>query len=235
MRSSARLQLVPSNWTPRVAGRAYDALATRWPEIRYGKVDLSWRQWVYPWLLQTGLLEGDVLDLGCGDGALLDFVPMDVERYVGVDTSLGMLALAGTKYRGYHFLPRDMSDTGFPAEELDSIVCLFGAFSYAERPLDLVAEIYRLLRKRGRFCVMPYGPRFNRPLYLDGIPVERNVFTAEQLRMFFQAFDNVEVRALARRTPPLWLPQGFHNWWCRWEQRKPREGDGQFLIVTGRK
>lgn len=63
-------------------------------------------------------LSGKVLDIGCGSGAMANYVPSN--RYVGVDIDKYSIAIAKATYPGYKFL----NDLPNPAQKFDTIIAL---------------------------------------------------------------------------------------------------------------
>lgn len=83
-----------------------------------------------------------VLDLGCGDGRLLDHVPRTGVEYLGIDASPGRIAEARARRSGEYFLVADLYDP-LPIRPAGwSLVCLFEVLEHlAEPPLVLSAAI----------------------------------------------------------------------------------------------
>lgn len=144
------------------AEEAYDALAEYYDASYVEPKDLAENNWIASRLTQGGWSDGDLLDVGCGTGLLLDMLPIDPSRYLGVDVSEKMLGVARDKHLGYRFqrgaMGRLLDVAG--AGQWDRLIYLFGTFSYA---LDLVAirqEIEGLLRPGGRFFIMALSRRY---------------------------------------------------------------------------
>ena len=95
---------------------------------------------------------GRVLDLACGDGALLARLP----GAVGVDLSPGELALA--RRRGHEVVEGRAQALPFADRSFDTVAChlAFMLFDDIER---VVAELHRVLAPGGRFvAVLGGGP-----------------------------------------------------------------------------
>jgi len=53
-----------------------------------------------------------VLDIGCGNGRLLNSLPVRAENYLGVDLSANLIVLAKNNYPNHNFLVADVLDLG---------------------------------------------------------------------------------------------------------------------------
>lgn len=142
-----------------------------------------------------------VLDVGCGTGILLDLV--DVEDYVGFDISQGMVARAKSKHPGRNFFVGDMHDLTFPDNSFDTIVCLFGTFSYSLAPDQLFGELLRVLEPGGKMIIMPSSLRMEKRLKMgishsttDAETVRKIHYTEEMLRQVFGKLDGLRIRGL---------------------------------------
>jgi ubiquinone/menaquinone biosynthesis C-methylase UbiE len=101
-----------------------------------------------------------ILDVGCGTGLLLDALDVSRDAYVGIDISLPMLAVAGTKHPAHTFLQADMHDLScFPDSSFDLVVLLFAVLSYARNPAAVVAECARVLAPGGMVVCLPNTPK----------------------------------------------------------------------------
>jgi ubiquinone/menaquinone biosynthesis C-methylase UbiE len=105
---------------------------------------------------------GQLLDVGCGTGALLRLVTWPVWRYSGIDVSAGMLAEASRQYPGAEFFRASVEAMPFGDEQFERVISIFSALSYVSGPARAVREIYRVLRPGGRCLVMVYAPRWYR-------------------------------------------------------------------------
>lgn len=152
------------------------------------------------WLAQVIPPTARVIDLGCGTGLLLDLCPRPPERYLGVDISQAMLAVAAQKYPAHArqggFLQADMTRTGQPEHAFDAAVCLYGGVSYTTGP-GFLLELQRILRPGAPFFLMFVGQGASeRPSQiLEETRGLWRVFPYERLRSVFQAiFSEVQVR-----------------------------------------
>lgn len=98
---------------------------------------------------------GDVLDLGSGDGVVAELIAARARSVTCLDLSPAVVE-AGRKRLGatpgVRFVQGDMHALPFDAGAFDDILAL-SALPYAERPLDVLAELGRVLRPGGRLVL----------------------------------------------------------------------------------
>jgi SAM-dependent methyltransferase len=96
------------------------------------------------------------LDVGCGKGELLQLLQPDFAQAAGCDVSAEMMSqIAGIETR----VQTDPLQIPFGDAEFDLVtaVCVYHHVPPAARP-TLTAEIRRVLRKGGIFCVIEHNP-----------------------------------------------------------------------------
>lgn len=103
------------------------------------------------------LARGDVLEVGCGDGRLLEQVDRSrVASLIGVDLSPVMAAEAGR--RGLEVATAAAERLPLPDRSVDVVLSGFYSLRYADLDAAL-AEIARVLRPGGRFGIVLQGRR----------------------------------------------------------------------------
>lgn len=63
----------------------------------------------FVWAVNQIGSDDQVLDAGCGNGRLLDYIKLRPEQYLGLDQSSSLLAYARDKHPGYNFIKADLS------------------------------------------------------------------------------------------------------------------------------
>lgn len=65
-----------------------------------------------------------VLDAGCGNGRLLDYVKLPVNQYLGLDQSVSLIKIARDLHPGYKFTLGELTDkNNYPKEGFSLIFC----------------------------------------------------------------------------------------------------------------
>lgn len=101
--------------------------------------------------LELPLASLEVLDLGCGTGQVGEHVKPYAKILTGVDLSCAMLDQAAAKQLYHHLHQFDIADFLSASKECYDLVTCMDTFIYIGRLDELVALIYRKLKKGGRF------------------------------------------------------------------------------------
>jgi ubiquinone/menaquinone biosynthesis C-methylase UbiE len=133
---------------------SYDSVAELYDEtfddIAVRADELTW--------IKTALGSSDrktVLDIGCGNAALLQKISGQIEKGVGVDISQGMIAQAKkrcTKQNNLSFEKIDGPLLPFPDNSFDSVISVL-AFRYLDWD-PILKEILRVLKPGGQIAIM---------------------------------------------------------------------------------
>ena len=156
----------------------YDQIAARYDTLYDGAAVVAENAAAFSRV--RGMLSSLVVDLGCGTGLLLEGVP-EIEAYVGVDLSRGMLTCARAKFPSRPFMQADLSCTGLPSGCATSVVSLFSAGNYV--PLaSLGCETLRLLQAYGAFLWILR--RAKREREVDGVPLFPHLHSKTQIKIW---------------------------------------------------
>ena len=105
---------------------------------------------------------GPVLDLGCGDGFVAGLA-FGRRLEAGIDLDRAVLAEASAS-KAYDLVCQASADRLPFAPASFALVYSNGALEHMERLDEVLAEVHRVLRPRGRFVFLVPSARFGRPL-----------------------------------------------------------------------
>jgi ubiquinone/menaquinone biosynthesis C-methylase UbiE len=155
----------------------------------------------------TGQLDGEVLDIGCGDGELYGILPPDgplgnVTSYTGIDVSHVLLKNARNRYPKIRVANADMHNLPYESDKFDALISLYGPFSYSLNPQILLDEFDRVTKPSGQFFVMPYTLRTGCSIELGGEStavepsIQKIFYTSELAHKVFSRYPEVTVRGM---------------------------------------
>jgi ubiquinone/menaquinone biosynthesis C-methylase UbiE len=103
-----------------------------------------------------------LLDLGTGTGRMLELLGPELERALGIDLSLDMLALARARLdraelRQCSVRQGDIYDLALPRDSFD-VVIVHQVLHYLDDGARAVREAARVLRPQGRLLVVDFAP-----------------------------------------------------------------------------
>ena len=148
--------------------KSYD-LANR--VLSFGS-DVIWRkracQKAYGYLGKRAL--GRICDVACGTGDMLLFwnkeakrSGIEVEEYLGIDPSSGMLEVARQKLPQFRFLQAYAQELPLEDESADVVSITYGIRNVVDR-IDALKEFYRVLRPGGMLVILEFTKRERRSL-----------------------------------------------------------------------
>jgi ubiquinone/menaquinone biosynthesis C-methylase UbiE len=112
-------------------------------------------------------ISGDVLELGCGTGANLEFYPSTVKRLTLVEPNLYMLQkikakIPNYKLRDIQILNDKVEDLSLEDASFDVVVCTLVLCSVSNLEKTL-SEIHRILRSQGKLIFIEHVAAVNNP------------------------------------------------------------------------
>lgn len=115
-----------------------------------------------------------ILDVACGSGASA----LPAAKAVGADgcviavdlaenlLSLGREKAATLGLNNIHFVYGDMTETGYPDESFDAVICVFGIFFVPDME-TLLKELWRMVKPGGKLAITTWGPDLFAPVYRE--------------------------------------------------------------------
>ncbi|BAF69539.1 bifunctional demethylmenaquinone methyltransferase/2-methoxy-6-polyprenyl-1,4-benzoquinol methylase UbiE [Nitratiruptor sp. SB155-2] len=115
-----------------------------------------------------------VTDVACGTGDMLGFWEkmaqkrgLEIERYVGVDPSRGMLEVAKQKFPHFKYMEAFAQSLPLEDESSDFVSITYGIRNVVERE-EAIKEFNRILKPGGMLVILEFTKREKRSL-MDGI------------------------------------------------------------------
>ena len=136
-----------------------------------------------------------LLDIGCADGseakALFD-LGYDV---TGITQGSLNVEYARENYPEVNIMEMDMHDLGFLDDSFDAICCIH-TFEHALAPFILLAEMYAVLRQKGRIWVStPENAEVGTARYMKDVSVishhHPNILTPSMYEQYFRVFYSI--------------------------------------------
>ena len=204
-------------------GAAYDPIAELYARAF---VDIRVRRDEWCWLRRHVLAatprgSARVLDIGCGNGALLCALHADIAQGVGVDVSTRAIAIAqqrSAELRRLRFATITSAELPFPDDSFD-VVISFLSFRYLDRDAS-IREAKRVLRPGGRMLIVDMVAA--QPKLRDAWTLLRSALT-HATRPLLQPRFHRSVRELTR-----------HPDWQRMLQRHPIAQHWQYATCFAR-
>lgn len=110
-------------------------------------------------------INGQILDIGCGTGLLIDYLNIPVENYTGIDVSIKMLEVFRKKHPEYKRRLFNIRYENFiknNGKKFDLIIALFGTMNY----IGPYNSIYKLLKLNGKYYLMYFAPNYYPETYI---------------------------------------------------------------------
>jgi len=141
------------------AEEMYDKYAEKYDSMFLTNLDMAENNQIFKKIEQE-IYGGRVLDVGCGTGLLLSYIPIPPDLYAGVDISSGMLDIAKKTFPEHRFYQEDMAKMMFKSNSFDYVVIPFGSFSYCLEPFKALEEFHRVLKPDGKLILMTMGVKY---------------------------------------------------------------------------
>ncbi len=134
----------------------------------------------------------DLLDAGCGTGAMLDMFKQDFpnKQYTGIDLSEKMIETAMRKgLDGIHFITGDCENLPFSDDSFDVVTCSM-SFHHYPNPEKFFASLNRVLRPGGRFILRDMASSSSLLMWVFNhieIPIVNNIFKRGDVHVYSES------------------------------------------------
>jgi ubiquinone/menaquinone biosynthesis C-methylase UbiE len=108
------------------------------------------------WAANKVSSQDKVLDAGCGNGRLLDYVLLTPENYLGLDNSNSLLQIAKERYPSFQFLKKDLNNLDEVTEKDFSVVFCSAVIIHIPglaKRLKLLENFYQLSSPEAKLII----------------------------------------------------------------------------------
>lgn len=135
------------------------------------------------------LVGGEVLEIGTGTGYGIEIIAPHTTRFTTLDKHRS--PKVNTLPRGVEFREVKVPPLPFDDQTFDYVVS-FQVIEHIKRDKEFVREVYRVLKRGGRFIVTTP----NRPMSLTRNPWHVREYTSDELKALLSDFASVEARGV---------------------------------------
>jgi ubiquinone/menaquinone biosynthesis C-methylase UbiE len=160
--------------------------------------------------------KGDfLLDIGCGNGQLIDALREKEISYIGIDSSPRLIKIAQQRYPRSRFVTGDIFKVTFPSETFNGVFAISLLHHIPSLPLQLrlLKEATRVLRPSGLLFLTVWQiplplSRFGKPSFLHQRLAKKPSLGKRdfihqwggQVNLYYHAFTQRELKKLIRET-----------------------------------
>lgn len=138
-------------------------------------------------------IQGDLLELGCGEGRGVELLAPLADSYVGIDKIAGVITNLEKKYPAYKFMSGVFPPFPFENNSFDTIIT-FQVIEHVKEDENFIAEIYRVLKPGGRALITTP----NIKMTLSRNPWHQREYTGDELKTICaKYFSKVEMKGIA--------------------------------------
>ncbi|MBT34000.1 MAG: SAM-dependent methyltransferase [Thalassobius sp.] len=147
----------------------------------------------YAYVEAAKMLEGEVLEIGCGAGRGMQLVAENCEKYTGIDKNEELLALHRKTYPNFKFISKNIPPLDFIESNSIDTVISFQVIEHIEDDELFIKEIERVLKPGGKAIITTP----NIKLSLTRNPWHVREYTYDQLLALAKKyFNKVELKGI---------------------------------------
>lgn len=145
-----------------------------------------------------------LLDAGCGNGRLYDFLKNKPIDYIGIDNNKNLLKIAKQKYPLARFCCADVTRLPFPNNSFDAVWCI-AVLHHLPKVLHLKAfkEFHRVLKPNGKLMLTVWNLWQRK--YKNFIDKKTNIALipwgqAKKVKRYYYAFKKAKLKNLLKKS-----------------------------------
>lgn len=146
-----------------------------------------------------------ILDVGCGNGKDCKYISEKGFEVIGIDLSVGMLAIAKEKVPNGKFEVMDIADITYPENSYDGIISNCSLFHIPSEELPKTLESFaRVLKPNGKLLLIlqeGLGETMIEEPYRPGVKIYMNYFSVETISNLLQEY-GFEVNSIGKEESP---------------------------------
>lgn len=146
-----------------------------------------------------------ILDVGCGNGKDCKYISEKGFEVIGIDLSVGMLAIAKEKVPNGKFEVMDIADITYPENSYDGIISNCSLFHIPSEELPKTLESFaRVLKPNGKLLLIlqeGLGETMIEEPYRPGVNIYMNYFSVETISNLLQEY-GFEVNSIGKEESP---------------------------------
>lgn len=143
-------------------------------------------------LVKDMISDGDLLEIGCGEGRGVQYLDERTRSFTGIDKISEVIDDLSKKHPSHQFFQMIIPPIEFPDNSFDTIIS-FQVIEHIKKDRDYLSEIYRILKPGGT----AYITTPNRKLSLTRNPWHVREYLSEELKdLALNYFDDVKIHGI---------------------------------------
>jgi len=139
-------------------------------------------------------INGDVLEIGCGEGRGLSLLANDATTYTAIDKIQEVIDKLSKEYPKVKFIQTNIPPLGDLADNSFDVVISFQVIEHIKKDKEYLKEIHRVLKPGGKAIITTP----NIKMTLSRNPWHIREYTADQLtKLAKEVFEKVEMKGVA--------------------------------------
>lgn len=137
--------------------QAWDENASNWSAHSQTMWETGSRKTIMPFCEKYFPEQGEVLDIGCGNGYSTSLLQEKKFRPVGIDVSKEMIRFAQQAYPALSFRQGDIQQLPYTKASFDGVL-MINVIEWTPSPKEVLHELNRIMKRGGLLCAGILGP-----------------------------------------------------------------------------